>query len=136
MFPKRSSDGDKRHFPPLGKYLHPDNPHTPCGVIYSSFHLRTLVLLRMPQTLTALRQERSIAYALYPWSLLGKPEPSFDIWEAGSPVVPLPFLPFLRQLSCGRGLSCPTQPALRELVQAPGFLSTALWCFFFVSSSL
>lgn len=130
MFLKRSSDGDGPHLPPLGKYLHPGNPHTSYGVIYSSFHLRTLVLLR-----TALQQERSTVYALYTWSLLGKPEPSFDVWEAGPPCC-ASASPLLRQLSGGRGLPCPTQPALRELVQAPDVLSTAWCCCFFASSSL
>lgn len=85
----------------LLSHLHPDNPHTPYGATYSSFHLRPLLLLR-----TALQQERSIAHALHPWCLLGKPEPSCDIWEAGSP--------------CCASASAPT-PEAAELGQRPSF---------------
>lgn len=52
----------------------------------------------------------------------------------GLPIVPLLFLLLLRQLSCGRGLPCLTQPALRELVQAPA--SCTLLGAVFTSSSL
>lgn len=52
----------------------------------------------------------------------------------GLPGVPLPFLLLLRQLSCGRSLPCLTQPALRELVQAPA--PCTLLGAVFTSSSL
>lgn len=90
----------------------------------SSVHFRALALLRMLQTLdcTAARKRHCLCFVH--WSLLGEGEPSLDIWEAGPPCCASAFPPAPKAVELGRCLPCPIQPAQRELVQAPGLLST------------
>lgn len=110
-------------------------PRWPSHSLWHELTVRsTLELLRMLWTFDCITARKRHCICSVPWSLLGKWEPSLDIWEAGSPCCASVFPPAPKAVELG------PRPALSytassERTGAGTRLLVHAWCCVFMASS-